>query len=168
MLYTLHPIRRYGLFMDVKTYILFLIISLFKSLGCIGIAISAANNCQMWFQIVVALVSYMHYMFLFFIFWFVNFLHENVLALNDIMENADLIRLMQCFQFWFLCKMPNCTYYSTWTTANSCFEIAFYSSELSNNVFTMFSLFDRNHKWQLFKVSRCAIRENLVIHLNQK
>ena len=57
---TLPPIRRYGLFLDVKTYILFLIISLFKSLGCIGIALSAANNWQVWFQIVLASVSYTH------------------------------------------------------------------------------------------------------------
>ena len=61
---------------------------------------------------------------------------------------------MQCFQFWFLCKMPNCTYYSTWTTANSGFEIAFYSSELSNKVFTNFSLFDGNPKRQDFFIPK--------------
>ena len=60
MCVALPPIRRYGLFMDVKTYILFLIISLFKSLGCIGIALSAANNWQEWLQIVLASVSYTH------------------------------------------------------------------------------------------------------------
>ena len=60
MCVTLPPIGRYGLFWMSKTYILFLIISLFKSLGCIGIALSAANNWQVWFQIVLASVSYTH------------------------------------------------------------------------------------------------------------
>ena len=132
----------------------FIIISLFKSMALLESHFHLLTSAKCAFKLCSLQFPTCNIYFSISSLGVLTFNIKMFLVPNGITKNADLIRLMQCFQFWFLCKMPNCTYYSTWTTANSGFEIAFYSSELSNKVFTNFSLFDGNPKRQDFFIPK--------------